>query len=194
MRSRRVGRERWRPIWCTAARGSSLSRPLLDTFLTEYGLSNSEGIALMCLAESLLRIPDWDTADLLIADKLGSADWAEHAGNADSLLVNASTWALMLTGRIVELDEELTREPIGWLKKLITRVSEPVVQTAVRSAMEILGREFVLGQTIEKALQRCDPMTACLLLRHAGRSGAEPRQPTAERYLRELSAGDSNRG
>lgn len=164
----------------TAARHSSLSKPLLDTFLTEYGLSNSEGVALMCLAESLLRIPDWDTADLLIADKLGSADWAEHAGNADSLLVNASTWALMLTGRIVELDEELTREPIGWLKKLITRVSEPVVQTAVRSAMEILGREFVLGQTIDRALKRCDADAAYSfdMLGEAARDGQ-----TAERYF-----------
>ncbi len=164
----------------TAARDSSLSKPLLDTFLTEYGLSNSEGVALMCLAESLLRIPDWDTADLLIADKLGSADWAEHAGAADSLLVNASTWALMLTGRIVELDEELTEEPIGWLKKLIARVSEPVVQTAVRSAMEILGREFVLGQTIDKALSRCQPSDAYSfdMLGEAARTAA-----TAERYF-----------
>ncbi len=139
------------------AREPQRAKPLLDTFLTEYGLSNSEGVALMCLAESLLRIPDWDTADLLIAEKLGSADWEDHIGNTDSLLVNASTWALMLTGRIVELDEELTRQPVNWLKAFFSRISEPAVQAAVRSAMQILGREFVLGQTIEDALRNCTP-------------------------------------
>ncbi|MEM9621231.1 MAG: bifunctional proline dehydrogenase/L-glutamate gamma-semialdehyde dehydrogenase PutA [Pseudomonadota bacterium] len=162
------------------ARHPRHTKPLLDTFLGEYGLSNSEGIALMCLAESLLRVPDWDTADLLIADKLGSADWAEHAGNADSLLVNASTWALMLTGRIVELDDELTRAPISWLKSLVARVSEPVVQAAVRSAMQILGREFVLGETIESALLRRDQDQAYSfdMLGEAARDTA-----TAERYF-----------
>ena len=139
-----------------AARRSEISKPLLDTFLTEYGLSSSEGVALMCLAESLLRVPDRDTADLLIADKLGDEDWSEHLGQADSLLVNASTWALMLTGRVVELDQELARRPGSWMQKLIARVSEPVVQGAVRTAMDILGREFVLGETIEEALRHCD--------------------------------------
>ncbi len=137
------------------ARCSNTSKPILDTFLSEYGLSNSEGIALMCLAESLLRVPDAQTADLLIADKLGCGDWSEHLGHADSLLVNASTWALMLTGRLVELPEELLAEPLPWFRKLVARTSEPVIQAAVRTAMEILGREFVLGETIEKAIQRC---------------------------------------
>lgn len=144
-------------ILVTNARSSEHSRPLLDTFLAEYGLSNSEGVALMCLAESLLRVPDWDTADLLIADKLHDGAWDSHAGHANSMLVNASTWALMLTGRLVELDNELVDEPVPWFKKLIARLSEPVVQAAIRTAMEILGREFVLGETIEKAIKRCQP-------------------------------------
>src|SRR5512135_1055061 len=80
----------------------------IDAFLQEYGLSTREGVALMCLAEALLRIPDAETADRLIADKLGSADWAAHLGRADTLFVNASTWGLMLTGRVVTLDSAET--------------------------------------------------------------------------------------
>ncbi|NOX51907.1 MAG: bifunctional proline dehydrogenase/L-glutamate gamma-semialdehyde dehydrogenase PutA, partial [Gammaproteobacteria bacterium] len=119
-----------------------------------YGLSKAGGLALMCLAESLLRVPDSATADRLIADKVALADWAAHSGAADSHLVNASTWALLLTGKLVSVEAEFSQSPGQWFSRLTSRVSEPVIQAAVRSAMQILGREFVLGQTIDKAIQR----------------------------------------
>ena len=137
-----------------AARADKANHSLLDTFLAEYGLSSKEGIALMCLAESLLRIPDRATAERLIADRIGFADWAAHAGKSGSLLVNASTWALMLGSKLVEPERNFASDPKTWLGGLGHRLGEPVVETAMRSAMSILGREFVLGSTIEKALQR----------------------------------------
>ena len=97
------------------------TKPLLDTFLAEYGLSNQEGVTLMCVAESLLRIPDQRTAGRLIADKIQLGDWATHASQADSLLVNASSWALMLTGRLVAVDHEFTSSP----KKVVRKVGQP---------------------------------------------------------------------
>src|ERR1700722_4089477 len=86
------------------ARARADERPFLEAFLQEFGLSNQEGIALMCIAEALLRIPDDATADRLIAEKLAAGDWSSHAGKSESLFVNASTWGLMLTGGILELD------------------------------------------------------------------------------------------
>jgi len=124
---------------------------LMEAFLTEYGLSTSEGIALMCLAEALLRVPDAETVDDLIADKITASDWSAHAGQASSPLVNASTWALMLTGRV--LDDDREARVIGTLRGLVRRIGEPVVRSAVQRAMRELGRQFVLGETIESALQ-----------------------------------------
>ena len=160
-------------------------RPMLDTFLSEYGLSNKEGVALMCIAESLLRVPDQDTAERLIADKLALGDWAAHAGKADSLLVNASTWALMLTGRLVTVDDDVASHPGRWLDRLTARVSEPVVETAMRAAMQILGREFVLGTTIERALDNSAAESAYSydMLGEAARDAA-----TAQRYFESYSA------
>jgi RHH-type proline utilization regulon transcriptional repressor/proline dehydrogenase/delta 1-pyrroline-5-carboxylate dehydrogenase len=135
-----------------SSRLDSSTKPLLDTFLTEYGLSNKEGVVFMCLAESLLRIPDQRTAERLIADKIQLGNWATHAGQADSLLVNASTWALMLTGRLVAADQDFTSRPESWFEQLASRVSEPVIEKAMRGAMQTLGREFVLGTTIDRAL------------------------------------------
>ena len=120
----------------------------VDALLREYDLSSGEGIVLMCLAEALLRIPDADTADRLIADKLGSADWQAHVGASDSLFVNASTWALLLTGRIVR-PAEIAEEPASFFARLVGRVGEPVVRAALRQAMRILGQQFVMGETIE---------------------------------------------
>jgi len=119
----------------------------LDTFLTEYRLSTEEGVVLMCLAEALLRIPDSATADRLIRDRVGSADWAGHLGRSESLFVNASTWALMLGGRLVRLDE-------GVLGRMAAKVGEPVVREALIGAMRIMGRQFVMGRTIGEALER----------------------------------------
>jgi RHH-type proline utilization regulon transcriptional repressor/proline dehydrogenase/delta 1-pyrroline-5-carboxylate dehydrogenase len=124
---------------------------LMEVFLSEYGLSTDEGVALMCLAEALLRVPDADTMDALIEDKIAASDWGRHAGHSTSPLVNASTWALMLTGKV--LDE---REPgiVGHLKAAVRRLGEPVIRAAVSRAMKEMGRQFVLGETIETAMDR----------------------------------------
>ncbi|HEX5766123.1 MAG TPA: bifunctional proline dehydrogenase/L-glutamate gamma-semialdehyde dehydrogenase PutA, partial [Woeseiaceae bacterium] len=126
----------------------------LDAFLQQYDLSSEEGVLLMCIAEALLRIPDADTADELIADKISSASWQDHIGASDSLFVNASTWGLMLTGRLLKLDEATRRNPVQVLKKLAGRAGEPVVRTAMRQAMRIMGHQFVMGRTIDEALER----------------------------------------
>ncbi len=126
----------------------------LDAFLQEFGLSTKEGVALMCLAEALLRIPDAETADSLIRDKIGGADWTRHLGKADSLFVNASTWALMLTGKVVRLDDADQRQPAGLLDRLVSRAGEPVIRQAMMQAMRILGRQFVMGRNIGEALDR----------------------------------------
>jgi RHH-type proline utilization regulon transcriptional repressor/proline dehydrogenase/delta 1-pyrroline-5-carboxylate dehydrogenase len=139
----------------TAVRQDRLGRGGIDAFLHEYSLSSQEGIALMCLAEALLRIPDADTVDRLIRDKIAGADWERHIGQSDSLFVNASTWALMLTGRVVKDEDELPgRDLRGMLRRLVSRSGEPVVRQAVTAAMRILGRQFVMGRTIEEALER----------------------------------------
>jgi len=134
-------------------RRQRLGKGGLDAFLHEYALSSKEGIVLMCLAEALLRIPDAETVDRLIRDKLGPADWSQHLGQSDSLFVNASTWALMLTGRLIRSDGE-ERDLGGVLKRLVARSGEPVVRQAVTAAMRILGRQFVMGRTIGEALER----------------------------------------
>ena len=127
---------------------------MLDAFLNEFGLHNDEGVALMCLAESLLRVPDPQTADELIADKLGPAHWDEHLGHSSSLLVNASTWALMLTGRAVSMRRFEGQSGGAVLQSLAGRLGEPVIRGAVRQAMSILGQEFVMGETMEEAVKR----------------------------------------
>jgi len=128
----------------------------LDAFLAEYDLSSTEGVVLMCLAEALLRIPDDETADKLIAEKLGDADWQAHIGASESLFVNASTWALMLTGKLVRA-EELPGQPLkSVLARLMDRLGDRVVRGALRQAMRILGHQFVMGRTIEEALRRAD--------------------------------------
>ena len=128
----------------------------MEVFLAEYGLSTDEGVALMCLAEALLRVPDADTIDALIEDKIAPSDWGKHMGKSTSSLVNASTWALMLTGKV--LDEE--KSPVGALRGAIKRLGEPVIRTAVGRAMKEMGRQFVLGETIESAMKRASGMEA----------------------------------
>lgn len=125
----------------------------IDSFLTEYALSSDEGIALMCLAEALLRVPDKATIDSLIKDKLTNPDWRSHRGQSDSFFVNATTWALMLTGKVFSIEnaENLMSKAV---KKLISRSSEPVVRMAVDQAMRIMSKQFVKGRTIKEALTR----------------------------------------
>ncbi|MCR6685922.1 bifunctional proline dehydrogenase/L-glutamate gamma-semialdehyde dehydrogenase PutA [Pseudoxanthomonas sp.] len=126
----------------------------IEAFMRQYDLGSEEGVLLMCVAEALLRIPDQETADKLIRDKLGDADWEKHLGQSESVLVNASTWGLMLTGRLVNLND-LTRHDVpGAFKRLVGRVGEPVVRLAVRQAMRIMGHQFVMGRTIGEALAR----------------------------------------
>jgi len=134
-----------------AARGSGGA---LDAFLREYSLASREGVILMCLAEALLRIPDGETADRLIADKIPSGAWDEHLGDSDSMLVNASTWGLMLTGRVVALDRNEVGEARSWYSRLVGKLGEPVARAALKQAMRILGHQFVMGRDIESALTR----------------------------------------
>jgi len=130
---------------------SSAKPSLMEHFLAEYGLSTREGVALMCLAEAMLRVPDAATIDALIEDKIAPSDWGKHLGTAASSLVNASTWALMLTGKVLDDDAPGVA---GTLRGAIRRLGEPMIRLAVGQAMREMGRQFVLGETIEKALLR----------------------------------------
>ena len=139
-----------------SVRESTEERGLLDAFMQQYDLSSEEGVVLMCLAEALLRIPDNDTAEKLIADKLGEADWESHLGKSTSVLVNASTWGLMLTGKLVALSDQTQRSFRTALKRLVNRSGEPMVRTAIRQAMRIMGFQYVMGRTIGEALDRSE--------------------------------------
>jgi RHH-type proline utilization regulon transcriptional repressor/proline dehydrogenase/delta 1-pyrroline-5-carboxylate dehydrogenase len=129
----------------------------VDAFLQAYDLGSDEGIAMMCLAEALLRIPDAHTADELIADKLSGPDWSEKLGRSDSSFVNAATFSLLLTGKVLENAQDRSDNWKAALGRAVGRLGEPVVRTAVREAMKILGRNFVFGRTIDEALKRAAP-------------------------------------
>ncbi|MGH6964738.1 MAG: bifunctional proline dehydrogenase/L-glutamate gamma-semialdehyde dehydrogenase PutA [Phenylobacterium sp.] len=137
-----------------SARRGANRQGVVESFLQEFSLSTREGLALMCLAEALLRTPDEETRDRLIAEKIASADWASHAGQSDSMLVNASTWSLMLTGKLIDPDEEARTDLGGFIRRLAGRLGEPVIRRAVGAAVRIMGEQFVLGATIEKAIKR----------------------------------------
>ncbi len=139
-----------------AVREESASQGGIDAFLHEYGLATHEGVLLMCIAEALLRIPDSETRERLIRDKLGSADWKQHLGHSRSLFVNASTWALMMTGRVVGMHNAVGRSPDASLRRLVARLGEPVVRESVNQAMRIMGRQFVMGRSIENAIERAE--------------------------------------
>jgi RHH-type proline utilization regulon transcriptional repressor/proline dehydrogenase/delta 1-pyrroline-5-carboxylate dehydrogenase len=129
---------------------------MVESFLQEFSLATREGLVLMCLAEALLRTPDEDTRDRLIAEKVTSADWASHLGKSESLFVNASTWGLMLTGSLVDVDDEARRDLPSFLRRVAGRISEPVIRTAIGRAIRIMSEQFVLGRTIEEALARAE--------------------------------------
>ena len=129
----------------------------VDAFLHAYDLGSDEGIAMMCLAEALLRIPDAHTADELIADKLAGPDWSEKLGRSDSAFVNAATFSLLLTGKVLEGAQDRSDNWKAALGRAVGRLGEPVVRTAVREAMKILGRNFVFGRTIDEAMKRAEP-------------------------------------
>ncbi|WP_332683728.1 proline dehydrogenase family protein, partial [Bosea sp. (in: a-proteobacteria)] len=122
----------------------------IEELLREYSLSTKEGLALMVLAEALLRVPDAATADRLIEDKLGQGDFAHHESKSDAFLISASSWALGITARIIQPGET----PTSIIGNLSKRLGLPAVRTATRQAMRVMGNHFVLGQTIEEALKR----------------------------------------
>lgn len=124
---------------------------LMEIFLSEYGLSTDEGVALMCLAEALLRVPDNGTIDALIEDKVTASNWSAHLGQSSSPLVNASTWALMLTGKVLSPGGEPVAKT---LRALTRRLGEPVIRQGVRTAIKQMGAQFVLGQDIAGAMKR----------------------------------------
>jgi RHH-type proline utilization regulon transcriptional repressor/proline dehydrogenase/delta 1-pyrroline-5-carboxylate dehydrogenase len=136
------------------ARGLKRRKGVMESFLEEFGLSNAEGLALMCLAEALLRVPDAETADKLIAEKIRSGRWEEHLGRSDSWLVNAGSWGLMLTGKLVHLGEDIRTDLPAFMGRFVARAGEPVVRAGAMQAMRILGEQFVLGRNIEAALKR----------------------------------------
>ena len=137
-----------------ATRSSPRQGGVVESFLQEFSLGTREGLALMCLAEALLRTPDAATRDRLIAEKISAADWAAHLGQSDSLFVNASTWGLMLTGKLVDVDEEVRRDLGGFLRRMTARAGEPVIRQAMATAVRIMGEQFVLGRDIQAALKR----------------------------------------
>ncbi|EGU33241.1 bifunctional proline dehydrogenase/pyrroline-5-carboxylate dehydrogenase [Vibrio ichthyoenteri ATCC 700023] len=134
-----------------AIRADKKSIQMIDALLLEYSLDTQEGILLMCLAEALMRVPDAATADALIRDKLSVADWKSHLRNSDSVFVNASTWGLMLTGKVVGLAEPKTPHPTQAVNRLVNKLSEPVIRQAMHQAMKIMGHQFVLGRSITEA-------------------------------------------
>jgi RHH-type proline utilization regulon transcriptional repressor/proline dehydrogenase/delta 1-pyrroline-5-carboxylate dehydrogenase len=138
-----------------AARAAHRPGADVTDFLKEYGLGTSEGVALLCLAEALLRIPDAATADALIGDRIAAADWQAHLGHGDSLAVNASAWAFMLTGRVLGREESEGGLQAAILR-MVRRLGEPVIRTALRRGMRVLARQFVMGRTIAEALARAN--------------------------------------
>ncbi|MDF2530100.1 MAG: delta-pyrroline-5-carboxylate dehydrogenase [Gammaproteobacteria bacterium] len=144
-----------------AVRQRRLNKGGLDAFMAEYDLSSQEGISLMCLAEALLRIPDADTADRLIRDKLCRADWYSHLGQSDSLFVNAATWGLVLTGKWIRKDAAYSNEELqSSLNTWLSRQNNAAIRKAMMHAMKIMGNQFVMGETIQKAQKRAEKFEA----------------------------------
>jgi RHH-type proline utilization regulon transcriptional repressor/proline dehydrogenase/delta 1-pyrroline-5-carboxylate dehydrogenase len=134
------------------------TRGTVEGLIREYALSSQEGVALMCLAEALLRIPDIPTRDALIRDKIGTGDWHAHLGQSPSLFVNAATWGLVVTGKLVATSSEAGLSAA--LTRLIARGGEPVIRRGVDMAMRMMGEQFVTGQTIDEALANSRHMEA----------------------------------
>ena len=126
----------------------------IDALLNEFSLSSDEGVVLMCLAEALLRVPDSLTQDSLIRDKLANGDWSSHLGNSESVFVNASSWGLLITGKMVNYSDDEKEQQFGMLKRTVGRLGEPVIRKSVQYAMKIMGKQFVMGRTIDEAIIR----------------------------------------
>ncbi|HED4428010.1 TPA: bifunctional proline dehydrogenase/L-glutamate gamma-semialdehyde dehydrogenase PutA [Pasteurella multocida] len=123
----------------------------VDALMHEFSLSSQEGVALMCLAEALLRIPDKATADKLIRDKISKGNWRSHIGQSPSMFVNAAAWGLLITGKLVSTHSE--QQLSSSLTKLIAKGGEPLIRKGVEVAMRLLGKQFVTGETIEQAIK-----------------------------------------
>ncbi|MBE7185274.1 MAG: bifunctional proline dehydrogenase/L-glutamate gamma-semialdehyde dehydrogenase PutA [Methylobacterium mesophilicum] len=155
---------------------------LMEAFLSAYGLSTKEGVALMCLAEALLRVPDADTMDDLIRDKIAPHDWSSHSGSSSSIFVNASTWGLMLTGRVLDEGEGTIERT---LRGMVRRLGEPVIRRAVGAAMREMGEQFVLGRNIGEAVKRGRSLVERGYLYSFDMLGEAARtEDDAQRYLR----------
>lgn len=126
----------------------------IDALLNEYSLSSEEGVVLMCLAEALLRVPDKHTQDALIRDKISQGQWSTHLGSSESLFVNASSWGLLITGAMVNYADKRKQDSFGLLKKTVGRLGEPVIRKSMNYAMKIMGKQFVMGETITAATKR----------------------------------------
>ncbi|HXJ00824.1 MAG TPA: bifunctional proline dehydrogenase/L-glutamate gamma-semialdehyde dehydrogenase PutA [Micropepsaceae bacterium] len=129
----------------------------VDAFTQEYALSSEEGVVLMCLAEALLRVPDAETQDRLIRDKIAGHSWERHLGHSQSLFVNASTWALMLSGHVIGISDASRWDFDAIWRRIVARFGEPVIRQAVGSAVRLLGRHFVLGRDMDEALKEARP-------------------------------------
>ena len=141
-----------------ARKAASGRTGLVQGLLQEYALSSQEGVALMCLAEALLRIPDAATRDALIRDKIAGGQWQAHTGNSPSVFVNAATWGLMLTGKLVATHSE--RSLSGTLTRLIGKGGEPLIRKGVDMAMSLMGEQFVTGETIDQSLENARTLEA----------------------------------
>ncbi|HEY6868990.1 MAG TPA: bifunctional proline dehydrogenase/L-glutamate gamma-semialdehyde dehydrogenase PutA, partial [Novosphingobium sp.] len=180
-----------------AARRAGKQIGIVQEMLQEFSLGSREGIALMCLAEALLRTPDPRTRDRLIAEQVDSADWSRHLGHSASLVVNASTWALMLTGKLIEPDPGALDNVPGFVRRLAVRMGEPLLRRAVAMCLRIMGEQFVLGRDIAAALQRAaaENLTCSFdMLGEGARTGADA-QRHFDRYVKAIAAvGAATRG
>lgn len=142
-----------------ASRAQKSRQGTLDAFLNEFGLSNQEGVTLMCLAEALLRVPDDKTQDALIAEKILAGDWKRHQGHSERLFVNAGVWGLMLTGQMLDVEASARKNPGSRLSQLAARTSTSAIRRAVKQAMAIMGSQFVFGRDIDEALGKRRELT-----------------------------------
>ena len=163
-------------------------RSILDLFLQEFGLSNEEGVALLCISEALLRIPDDITAEALIAEKLSTGNWSAHLGRSESVFLNASTWALMLTGGVIGLGEDVTGDVRGWIGRLAGRLGESAARAAMAAAVRILASEFVRGRTIEEALTKSAGQLASYDMLGEGARTFEDAKRYADAYRHAIGA------
>jgi RHH-type proline utilization regulon transcriptional repressor/proline dehydrogenase/delta 1-pyrroline-5-carboxylate dehydrogenase len=165
------------------ARDRALEQAGVEALLHEYDLSSQEGVLLMCIAEALLRIPDAVTADRLIRDRLSKGHWDEHLNGSPSLLVNASSWGLLLTGRLLSVQENLHTGPEHLLQKLVARLGEPIVRLAMQKSMQIMAQQFVMGRNISEALQRVSGQEETLRYSYDCLGEAAHTAEDVERYL-----------